>query len=383
MARVTTRDLLDSPGVERVGLADISVEKVRDQVAKLNDDRAVPVRADARDETSLAATMKEWDVVVNSTWYELNLGIMRAAISAGIHYLDLGGLYHMTLKQMALDSQAKDSGVTCVLGLGSSPGVTNLMAAIGGRRLSSISRVKIRVAGATLVPSPGGFNPPYSFRTIIDEACMPAVILRGGRIQDVPGLSMKEEFVLPDPVGKVEGYFTLHSELATLPKSLGKGVSDIDFIVAFSPEFSKGLSLLVDLGLARRDGVETPSGTTVPYDLLTTLVDALPRPQKVPADVGIRRVEIWGVENGAPAHLLYDCVSGPHERWGIGGRALGTGVPASLGAQWLASGRVKEKGTLPPESCIEPNQFLKELAENGRGIVTYVEDDRGRRPLWP
>ena len=42
-------------------------------------------------------------------------------------------------------------------------------------------------------------------------------------MKEVPGLSVREEFVLPDPVGRVEGYYILHSELATLPQNIGKG----------------------------------------------------------------------------------------------------------------------------------------------------------------
>jgi len=78
---------------------------------------------------------------------------------------------------------------------------------------------------------------------------------------------------------------------------------------------------------------------------------------------------------------VYDCVSGPHAKWGIGGRALGTGVPASLGAQWLARGSVQTKGVVPPELAIEPDKFLRELGSNGRGILTYEDDGVNRHLL--
>ena len=383
MARVAVRDLLDSEGVERVGLADLRIERVREETERLGDDRVVPLEADARNASGLSRLLSGWDAVINSTWYELNLEVMRTTIRAGIHYLDLGGLYHMTLRQLALDSEAKDAGTTCILGLGSSPGVTNLMAACGAIRLSHVREVKIRVGGATTRPAPGPLNPPYSFRTILDEACLPAVILKDGRLQEVPGLSVREEFVLPDPVGKVEGYYTLHSELATLPRNIGKGVREMNFIVAFSPEFSRSLSLLVKLGLARRDEVSIPSGKVVPYELLTRLVDMLPRSEEEAGavDFGARRVELLGERNGGEVRLVYDCVSGPHKTWKIGGRALGTGVPASLGAQWLARGLVKEKGVLPPELCIEPERFLHELGGRERGIRTYEDDGVKRRQI--
>ncbi len=378
MARVAVRDLLDSEGVERIGLADLSFERVGAEASRLADDRLEPMKADAKDTQGLTSLMSGWDAVINSTWYELNLAVMGAAIRAGIHYLDLGGLYHTTLKQLSMDSEAKDAGVTCILGLGSSPGITNLMAAHGAKRLSKIDEVKIRVAGATMRPSSGFFTPPYSLRTILDEASLPAVILRDGKTEEVPGLSVKEEFVLPEPVGKVEGYFTLHSELATLPKNLGKGVREMNFIVAFSPEFSRSLALLVRLGLASREKVNAGGSTVVPYDLLTSLVDALPRPDEEAVDFGVRRVELIGEHDGERAHLVFDCVSGPHEKWKIGGRPLGTGVPASVGAQWLARGLVKQSGVLPPELCIEPESFLHELGERGRGIMTYEDDGRNR-----
>ena len=381
MARVALRDLLDSDGIEGIGLADLSIERVSQVASETNDDRVTPIRAEANDPSSLAETMRGWDVVINSTWYELNLKVMGAAIKAGIHYLDLGGLYHMTLKQLALDSQARDAGVTCLVGLGSAPGVTNLMAAHGASRMSKVSRVSIRTGGGSPRPASSIFRPPYSFRTILDEACLPAAVFKDGAIQMVPGLSVKEEFVLPDPVGKVEGYMTLHSELATLPDSIGKGIRYLDFIVAFAPEFTRSLELLVGLGLAGRDPVPTSSGEVVPYDLLTRLVDDLPRTTGPAIDYGVRRVRLEGEVDGRTVALTYDCVSGPHQKWQIGGRALGTGVPASLGAQWLAGGRVKEKGVHPPERCIDPEPFLRELSSMGRGVATFVDDGNERKIL--
>jgi saccharopine dehydrogenase (NAD+, L-lysine-forming) len=378
MAGVTLRDLLDSRGVERVGLADLRLQRLREISNRLRDDRVEPLQSDANDTEALTRLMRGWDVVINSTWYQLNLKVMGAAIHAGIHYLDLGGLYRMTLKQLAMDRDAGDAGVTCILGLGSSPGVTNLMAASAARKMSRISEVKIRVGGTTSGSAGGFFNPPYSFRTILDEACMPAAILRGGKVKFVPGLSVNEEFVLPAPVGKVEGYYTLHSELATLPGSLGKGIQDMDFIVAFSSEFSKSVSFLVKLGLARKEEVDLPSGKVVPYELLTKLVDSLPLPKGEPTDFGVRRVEMSGTIAGKAAKLVYDCISGPHPRWKVGGRSLGTGVPPSLGAQWLARGLVKQKGVLPPELCLDPEEFLHQLSTPARGIDLYVDDGMKR-----
>src|SRR2546427_10145928 len=121
MAQSTIPDLLASPGVERVGIAGRSAAKAKAFAAAQRDGRATAVPVDARDSAALARELKRWDCVINSTWYDLNVPIMEAAIEAGGDYFDLGGLYHQTLRQLKLDARARDAGVTCVLGIGSTP----------------------------------------------------------------------------------------------------------------------------------------------------------------------------------------------------------------------------------------------------------------------
>ncbi len=131
MAQSTVRDLLESKGVEAVGIAGRSEEKAKAFAKLLRDDRSVPTPVDIRERDRLARALKGWDVVINSAWYDLNVLITESAIRAGIHYTDLGGLYNETLKQMKLDKRAKDAGVTCLLGMGSTPGTMNVMGIYG------------------------------------------------------------------------------------------------------------------------------------------------------------------------------------------------------------------------------------------------------------
>lgn len=367
MAQVTIRDLLDNSRVERVGVADLRLERAEAAARSLGDERASPLSADARDTARLATIMNGWDVVINSTWYELNLHVMQAAISAGIHYLDLGGLYHMTKKQLELNGAAKNANVTCVLGMGSTPGTMNVMGAYVAGKLDEIDTMKLR-SGAAVVKTAGGFQMPYAVRTLLDEFTIPPIIFRDGKIQEIPALTGKESFVLPEPMGMMEGYYTIHSELATMPFNLGKGIKNMDFIVAYPPEFTKSIALLVELGLTNKKPVKIRGQDVVPYDVLTSVVDSLPKPTSVELDIDCQRVEAFGKQEGRPVTICVDAVSVPNERWNIGGGTVGTGTPPSIIAQWLASGRITKRGTLPPELCVDPSQFLKELASSKRGI---------------
>src|SRR2546423_4540981 len=135
MAQSTVPDLLASPGVDRVGIAGRSDAKAKAFAAAQRDGRAVPVVVDARDSPSLVREMKRWDCVINSSWYDLNVPIMEAAIEAGVHYCDLGGVFHQKIRQMKPDPRAKDARGTCVLRIGSTP---RAMEAEGGHSASKI-----------------------------------------------------------------------------------------------------------------------------------------------------------------------------------------------------------------------------------------------------
>src|SRR6058998_3827657 len=377
MAQSTVPDLLASPGVERIGIAGRSAAKAKSFAAAQRDDRATAVPVDARDSAVLLRELKRWDCVINSTWYDLNVPIMEAAIGAGIHYCDLGGLYHQTLRQLKLDARAKDAGVTCVLGIGSTPGTMNVMGRHGASKLDKVEKVLLRSSGAVVAGGESGkFVPPYAIRTIFDEFSLDAPILRNGKIRFVPALSGLERSEFMPPVGVVEGYYTIHSELATMPKTIGKGVQEMDFIVAFPAAFRETIATLVRLGLASREEIVVEGTKVRPYDATATVIDALPKPKEPELDVDVQRCVLMGERDGNPTTLRYEAVTWPHKHWNVGGGVVDTGVPPSIAAQWMVKGLIKDRGVLPPEVAFEPVAYFTELSAQGRGIqVTEIAEE--------
>ncbi len=375
MAQVIIRDLVETSDADTIGVADVNLDAAGRAASALGTTRAVAVKADVTDTPRLKQLISEYDVVINSTWYQFNLLVMEAAIRAGVHYLDLGGLYHMTLKQLELHARARDAGITCLLGMGSSPGTLNVMAGYGGSKMTKINKVKLR-SGSAVVSKPSEvFQSPYSIRTVLDEFTMSPVILRDGKIQEVPALSGKERFVLPHPVGEMEGYYTLHSELATLPTTLGKGVKDMDFIVAYPPEFTRTVTLLASMGLASRSPIKVKGLDVKPYDVLAAVIDSIPK-NEAELDVDVQRAELYGEIDGRSTTLRYEAITAPNERWKIGGGTVDTGVPPSIASQWLAKGRIKTRGVVPPEACIEPLPYFDELGKRGIRVYEYSEETR-------
>ena len=100
---------------------------------------------------------------------------------AGCSYIDLGGLYRVTGEQLEFDAEFADAGLLALLGMGSSPGKTNVMAVRAVRELGSEpERLDVIAAGRDLDP-PDGPSYPYSPQTLVDEMTMEPMAVRDGR----------------------------------------------------------------------------------------------------------------------------------------------------------------------------------------------------------
>ncbi len=326
-------------------------------------------RIDAMDR-DLAWKIKklEPDVLVNATWYEFNIPVMSAAIKAGVHYVDLGGLYHKTFEQLKFDQEAKNANVLCLLGMGSTPGTTNVMAAYGASKLDKIKKVEIR-SGWRLLEKTIKPVVPFSARTIIDEFTLPVPILRNGRMEFVKPKSSKIRFTFSKPLGTVEGHLSIHSELATLPQTLGKGVREMDFAVAYPREFTRLVDEITATYKDREIAAEELQKVTI-------------IPEKYPKDVDGQRVDIWGTKNGKKVFLRYDSITTFNRKLGHGSD-MDTGVPPSIAAQWIAKGLIAARGVLPPEIAfggMEENYF-RELGKRSH-MKIYEQANRGKiKPL--
>jgi saccharopine dehydrogenase-like NADP-dependent oxidoreductase len=65
--------------------------------------------------------------------------------------------------------------------------------------------------------------------------------------------------------------------------------------------------------------------------------------------------------------------------------ATGTGIPVAIGAILLLQGRIAARGALPPEDCLDPNEFLYELfnRRNAGKLNGWVEETPGVAEALP
>jgi saccharopine dehydrogenase (NAD+, L-lysine-forming) len=319
-------------------------------------------KTDVTDPRSLARALRGAGVVIASLPYRFNLEAMRGALAAGAHFVDLGGLFHMTRRQLALAPAFREKGLMALLGMGSSPGIVNLLAVHAAEGLERVSEVHCQVGSVDrsryVSAPPLGFG--YSVETLLDEFFLPSAVFRNGKLLMVPPLDPAErvEARLPAPVGKLRLDTTLHSELATLPGYFReRGVREVTFRQGFDAGFVEKLSFLVRLGLAE------PGPRRVLLELLGRFPPAVTKGK--PWRYEVLRVVIRGRRGGKPVIVTADCHAGPKAGRGVG-PDIDTGAPPSIAAQMIVSGAMPVRpGVWAPEEVVPLGPFFREVERRG------------------
>lgn len=359
MGRATSYELAGRDNVE-LTIADADIDAARELAADLPG--AVETeRVDVTDHEFLIDVLAEADVVANALPYAFNIDVMEACLEADSHYLDLGGLYHKTQEQLELDEAFDRAELTAVLGMGASPGLTNVAAAMGASRLDRVDEVHIRTGAKG-----GGDGFAYSAKTILDELTMDPIIFEDGEFMTLEPLSGRETYTMPDPVGEVEGFHSIHSELATMPYTFD-GVQTVDFRVAFSPELVNICDVLIGLNLTSEREIEFRDATFTPREFLDWHLDQQPKPGAVQEWKSFL-VDVIGKEDDENARYRYSLVVESRlDDWGLKATAVWTGVPMGIAAELVGRGEVRDTGAKPPEQVLHPEQFIDELRK--RDIV--------------
>lgn len=343
VARAIVRDLAESPEVGELRLLDVDGERAAQVAVEHGCGRARALAVDARLPSGLFPALAGCRVLVNAASYRLNLHAMEAALAAGCDYLDLGGLYWMTAQQLELHERFAQAGRLAVLGMGSSPGKTNVMAARGVRELGGEHVREIRVAAAGRDPEPTALlRAPYALQTLLDELSMKPVVLDEGVPRELAPLAPGGIVRFPEPIGEVTTIHALHSELRTFGPSFG--VRRASFRLSLPPALQRRLEALrgaADEAIAEAQAAAAP-----------------PSAQTVSAHV----VEVIGAGGRA---VRVSAVTPPMQSWGLGGGIVSTAAPAAALVRLLARGRVDATGVLPPESCVDPDDLFPQLERRG------------------
>lgn len=362
-----------------VVVADIDVEKAKRLTEKLGAVCLSAMRVDAMDASSVKQVIKGSDVVLNCVgpFYQFGPPILKAVIQAGINYVDISDDVDATRAQLDLSKQAERQGVSACIGMGSSPGVTNLLAKFcADQLLEQVDAIDIFHAHGG-EPTEGAGVIGHRFHAMTSEI---PVYLDGQyktvRFFDPAGIALREEVEFRE-LGKYQVYPYPHPETITLPRYIKcRRVTNKGTVLP--DEYFRFIVDLVKLGIVGETPIEVKGQRIAPRDFAIAYIvherERILRETKFGEQRGCVKIVVTGKKQGKPHQFVFSMASR--------GQAMGegTGIPAAFGATLMQRGRIQDKGVLPPEACIKPLEFLAVMQEflklkkvTGKGSPLRIE----------
>lgn len=355
MGSSVVRDLIKGDEVEKVAIVDKKVDMTKLHESVRSSKKVSTQTVDVADFQALVKIIKGNDVVVNCVgpYYKYGLHTMKAAIEAGVNYLDIMDDYDTTLAAFDMDEPAKKAGLSLCIGFGSSPGFNNIIVKYAADKLNEVDEVRI-LWGYTLNDTGGTGVVIHMFHAL--QGNVPQYL--DGKLVYVPAGSGIEEVEFVEPFGKCPVYYVGHPEPITIPRYI-KGVKTVVNKAGIIPLWGNQLfKELVERGFASDEPLTVGDNSIIPEQFLAEFIQNSPSFKK--------HVEEWTTE---PGKIIVKGKEGnkvvTYVYNSSGRMAPGTGIPASICAQMLARGEIKEKGVVAPEGCVDPKLFLARFAKKG------------------
>jgi len=361
----TAFDLLQVKAVTQVTIADLHPDRLAPfLVPYQGDPRLKPVKLDVKDHAAVVALMRGHVSVMCALPYYFNEPMTACAIEAGCHFCDLGGNTEIVFDQKKHHAAAEAKGLSVVPDCGLAPGMVNILAAEGIRRLDKAEKVKIYVGGLPKHPEPPlNYQIVYSLEGALDYYTTTSWILRGGKRAPVDALSELEPVEFPAPVGTLEAFHTAGG-ISTMPFTYEGKVDVLEYKTLRYPGHVAIMRPIRELGLISNDPIEVKGQRVVPRDLFIAAVT--PKLLKPKAeDLVALRVEASGLKGGKPASVAWQLVDYKDTARGISAMMRSTGYSLAITGLMQADGRVTRKGVLTPDEAMPYQPYVDELARRG------------------
>jgi len=262
--------------------------------------------------------------------------------------------------------------------MGAQPGISNLMVKYALELLDQADTVKIRDGWKDMSETASPMYFTWSPQTFFDESIKESIVFQNGKYLSIPALSDPETFEFPDPIGRIPVYSSLHSELATLPKSFESyGLKNISWKEG-SKDFWK-IKFLADLGLTSDKKLSVRGIRISPRDFLLKLFASrklLRIPDDViPKGVEITRVIVDGIRGRQRKKVIVDARLTSYTPWRVSSGQYSVGVAGSTAAQILGSNfETFGFGVFPPELVFHPRKFFSQLRRKGISVKRRSND---------
>jgi saccharopine dehydrogenase-like NADP-dependent oxidoreductase len=365
MGQVACETAVGDPSIDAVIVADRDEARATALAERLGP-KGSAVTLDLNDARALAAAVADADIVLNTAgpFFRYGRPVLEAAITAGKQYADICDDWEPTLEMLELHEKARAAGTTAIVGIGASPGLSNLLAAVAHDQLDSVDTIYTAWRGGSGIP-----KAPENPDDVVVSAAMdhwihnladPIRIWRDGRFQEADAL---DELVLDYPgIGSATVWTCGHPEPITLPRTYPDVRNSLNVMFARPG--------MIDAARRVRDRVRAGELTVTEGSKEFILSPGRRGPDAgtVPAFPGIFACAV-GTRDGRPARAVVSTNLMPEGEMGEA-----TCIPLALAAGMLARGEITATGVVAPEAAIDPATMFGRLAP-------YAGDRADQPPL--
>lgn len=387
VGRVAVRALARRAGIEHVVVADIDLPRARSVAVETGPARATAIRVDAGDSVAVRNALEGFDAVLNCIGPYCRFGrtVLQGAIDARVNYVDVCDEVDATLDLLSMDEAAKAAGVTALIGMGLSPGVTNLLGRLTvDMLLDQTEAIDLYHAnGGEPAEGPGDVARRLHAMTTDIPVFLDGA-LRYVRFFEPEGIALRDAVEFRLLGHGIPVYPFPHPEPLTMPRHLSvHRVTNRDTVLP--DEYFQRTAEVARLGLASLEPVEVGGAAILPRDFAVAWLlqrrDEILRTTAVGSRRRCVKVVVHGVHHGKPRAYVFHLSSANPDQ------GEGAGIPAAMGTILMVEGQVTGPGVLPPEAAVEPAEFLALLPRiTGQGhkgglleaILVEKIDEHGR-----
>ena len=322
------------------------------------------VEADLGKSESVAALIKDFDLVAGAMPSVLGRMVLKTVIEAGKPFADIS---FMAEDALELDSLAKERGVTAVVDCGVAPGLANMIIGYCASQLDQTDEVVFYVGGLPKHPKwPYLYKAPFAPSDVIEEYTRPARMKENGKIVAKPALSEPEILEFPR-AGKLEAFNTdgLRSLLTTIdcPNMREKTLR--------YPGHIELMRVLRETGFFGKDVIDARGVKVRPLDVTSKLLFPMWEAAPGEEEFTVLRVIVAGRKGEKRLRYTYDLYDENDAKTGQSSMARTTGFPCALVARMLARGEISQKGVLAPEMLGKEAGLLERIRKGlkARGVT--------------
>lgn len=377
--KAVIHDLEQSLLVTEIIAVDLDQGAVEEYIRGAGCTKTRALGADASDEDQLSGLLRETSpqLVICMLPPPFGYPVAAMAVENGIHFVSTS--YAGRIGE--LDDLARQKGVVVLPEMGLDPGIDLVLGALAVGQLDEVQGLYSYGAGlpepACADDNPLKYKITWTFEGVLKSYNRPARLLRDGRelslkpqdifhpdnihMVDIPGLGEMEAYPNGDAIHFID-LFGLDRQLAHMGRYAMRWPGHCRFWRTMS-----------ELGFLAEEPLAVDGGTVSPRQFLNTLLSPRLQYEEYQRDLVVLRIHAWGIKDGKNANVIYELVDYRDLETGLFAMNRTVGFTASIAAQMILSGTIREPGVLSPIRNVPPALFIGELEARGIKINHRIE----------